>query len=167
MYTSLQTSMILQLSKTVCACSQIPRVFLFVVEMSKDHWRLTPAEICCQVSTWRSRLSRKMRLLHQLDLTIGLKKEPHQTLFCTERLNNVEFEILTFSCKTFSFKSVFCSCCIFHQKKASSELLQNIDFEFISAHLFEAFVKRSMGLCQGLPFRAHFQSCRNHLTMLV
>ena len=75
LYTSLQTSMIFQLCKTVCACDQVPRVFL-VVEMSKDHWRLTLTAISCQASTWRSRQSRKMRLLHQLDLTMSLKKSP-------------------------------------------------------------------------------------------
>ena len=73
LYTSFQTSMIFQLCKTVCVCDQVSRVFL-VVEMSKDHWRLTLTAISCQASTWRSRLSRKMRLLHQLDLTMGLKK---------------------------------------------------------------------------------------------
>ena len=51
----------------------------------------------------------------------------------------------------------FCSHCTSHKETYLNLPINNINLGFISCHFFEALVKQSMGLCQGLPLRAHFQ----------
>ena len=55
------------------------------------------------------------------------------------------------------FAAIFTS----HKETDLNLPTHNIYFTLISSDFFETFVKKSMGLCQGLPFQAQFQSCRD------
>ena len=139
-----------------------PNNFSLMVGASKDRWRLRFTEISCQMSTWRSGASRKMRHIRQLELTNKGFKES-LTEFCTDSCNNIWLDAPSFSCKTFSFRSVFCSHSTSHKEAYLNCTLDNMDFGHVSSHLFETLVEQSMGLCQRFPFRTCLQSGRDFL----
>ena len=129
-------------------------VFIFMVGASKDRWRLMFTEISCQISTWGSGMSRKIRLFRQQEFTTASKRAS---------LNSVQIGAITSglifhpSPARPSPSRICCSHDTSHEETYFNFAVDNIDFRFVSAHLFEAFVEQSMGLCQLLPFRALFQ----------
>ena len=140
---------------------QAPTVFSFMVGASKDRWRLMFTEISCKMSTWRSGMSRKIRLFRQLEFTTASK---------IASLNSAQIAAITsglifhpspakpFPARPSPSGVYFCSHDTSHEEAYLIFFLNNIDFRFVSAHLFEACVEQSMGLCKGHPLRALFQA---------
>ena len=110
--------------------------------------------ISCQISTWGSGMSRKIRLFRQQEFTTASKRAS---------LNSVQIGAITSglifhpSPARPSPSGICCSHDTSHEETYFNFAVDNIDFRFVSAHLFEAFVEQSMGTCQLLPFRALFQ----------
>ena len=128
-----------------------PQHFSFTVEMSQNRWRLMLTEISCQM---RSGMSRRIRLLRQLEETTASKRASLNSVQIVAMTSGLIFQP---SLARPSPSGVyFCFHGSSHEEADLNFPVDNMDFRFVSAHLFEAFVEQSMGLCQGLPFRAHF-----------
>ena len=116
-------------------------------------------EFNCQVLTWHSGLSRKRRLVRQLDLTIASKRASLKSAQIAAIASGLTFQP---SPKTFSFRCVFCSYCTSHEET-------HLNFPILDSFPPTSLrlVKQRMSLCQGLPVGARVHSCWDHLVPII
>ena len=96
----------------------------------------------------------EMRLLRQLDLTNASERASLSSVQMDWIISNLSSQPSPASPFSRVYFAAFAILSI-----------NNIYFRFMSSHFFEAFVKQSIGFFQGIPSRAHFQSCRDQLAM--
>ena len=136
-------------------------VFSLMTSMSADVCLLILSEISCLATSWQSDRNRDTRPVRQLELMTALKRT---SLDSVQMPEIVRFDSPSFSCKTFSIKSVFRSHSATHNETYLNFPTDNVDFDPVPFHIPEAFVERGPGSCQRLPFRAHLQSGGDQLT---